>query len=123
MQDRQAAVLRRRRGQGAAGDRDDAIGSIRVPAASSGIVSVKPGQGVLSSKIRYDSSYGTAENGPLATTVDDVRVALAVLSGRAVRHADPGVDQVRIDVLDGSPFPGTRVSDEARAGIEASPAP
>ena len=98
---------------------NDAMGSIRVPAASCGVVGVKPGQGVVPSEIGVNSWYGTAENGPLATTVDDVRVALAVLSGGAVGHADPGVDGVRIGVLDSSPFPGTRVSDEARAGMRS----
>jgi amidase len=96
---------------------NDALGSVRVPAASCGVVGVKPGSGVLPSEIGVNSWYGTAVNGPFATTVDDVRRALVVLSGGAVGNTDPGVDQVRIGVLDSSLFPGTRVTDEARAGM------
>lgn len=98
---------------------NDAMGSIRVPAASCGVVGVKPGHGVLPSEIGVNSWYGTAVNGPLATTVDDLRQALAVLSGGAVGRSDPGVQRVRIGVLDTSPFPGTRVTDEASAGMRS----
>lgn len=96
---------------------NDALGSIRVPAASCGVIGFKPGQGVLPSEIGVNSWYGTAVNGPLATTVDDVRHALAVLSGGAVGRGNPGVEGLRVGMLERSPFPGTRVSDEARAGM------
>lgn len=96
---------------------NDAMGSIRVPAASCGVVGVKPGQGVLPAEIGVNSWYGTAVNGPIATTVDDARLALVVLSGGAVGSAHPGIEQVRIGVVDSSPFPGTRVAEEACSGM------
>ena len=96
---------------------NDALGSIRVPAACCGVVGVKPGHGVVPSEIGANSWYDTAVNGPLATTIADVQRALAVLSNGSFGEATPNVEQIRVGVLDRSPFPGTAVTEEARAGM------
>ncbi|MEU1735010.1 amidase family protein [Streptosporangium sp. NPDC020145] len=57
----------------------DGLGSLRVPAACCGIVAIKPGQKVVPPP-EHDW-YGMAENGPLATTVTDLALALAVMAG------------------------------------------
>ncbi|MFC7645639.1 amidase [Streptosporangium lutulentum] len=58
---------------------NDALGSLRIPAACCGVVSIKPGQNVVPSP-EHDW-YGMSENGPLATTVADLALALAVMAG------------------------------------------
>ncbi|GHE27739.1 putative amidase AmiB2 [Streptosporangium violaceochromogenes] len=57
---------------------DDGLGSLRVPAACCGIVSIKPGHKLVPPP--EDDWYGMAENGPLATTVTDLALALAVMA-------------------------------------------
>ncbi|WP_271219066.1 amidase [Streptosporangium carneum] len=57
----------------------DGLGSLRIPAACCGIVSIKPGQKVVPPP--EQDWYGMSENGPLATTVTDLALALAVMAG------------------------------------------
>ncbi|MFF5211234.1 amidase [Streptosporangium sp. NPDC000396] len=58
---------------------NDGLGSLRIPAACCGLVSIKPGQEVVPPP-EHDW-YGMSENGPLATTVADLALALAVMAG------------------------------------------
>ena len=59
----------------------DAGGSIRVPSAACGLFGIKPGTGVVPPTA--NTWFGLSELGPLATTVDDAALALAVMSGRS----------------------------------------
>lgn len=68
---------------------NDGLGSIRIPAACCGLVGLKPGLGVVPADIGTNSWYDMAENGPLATTVADAALLLAVLADR------PALAQVR----------------------------
>ncbi len=61
---------------------DDGMGSLRIPAAACGLVTLKPGTGVVPTDLAPDNWGGLAESGPLATTVADVALALAVMAGR-----------------------------------------
>ena len=61
---------------------NDGMGSIRIPAACCGLVGLKPGAGVVPSGLGDGSWFGMAENGPLATTVDDAALLLSVLAGQ-----------------------------------------
>ncbi|GAA2896968.1 amidase [Streptosporangium fragile] len=58
---------------------NDGLGSLRIPAACCGLVTIKPGHGVVPPPER--DWYGMSENGPLATTVADLALALAVMAG------------------------------------------
>ncbi len=61
---------------------DDGMGSLRIPAAACGIVTIKPGTGVVPTRLSGDNWGGLAESGPLARTVGDVALALSVMAGR-----------------------------------------
>lgn len=61
---------------------DDGMGSLRIPAAACGIVTIKCGAGVVPTRLAGDNWGGLAESGPLARTVGDVALVLSVMSGR-----------------------------------------
>ncbi|MFI8167578.1 amidase [Streptomyces sp. NPDC085931] len=86
---------------------NDGMGSLRIPAANCGLVTIKPGRGVVPAG---DSDwFGLAENGPLATTVEDARLMLAVLAGtEPAPPAAPGALAVAVSLR--SPLAGVTVS-------------
>ncbi len=102
------------------------MGSLRIPAANCGLVGLKPGLGRVPAGIGNGDWFAMAENGPLATTVEDARLMLAVLMGhtgiagpaespgRANEEPRstpaPGPAALRIAVSTRSPLPGVTVS-------------
>lgn len=60
----------------------DGLGSIRIPAASTGLVGLKPGLGVVPAELGSNDWFGMSENGPLATTVADAALLLSVMAAR-----------------------------------------
>jgi amidase len=90
---------------------NDGLGSIRIPAAACGLVGVKPGTGLVPSDIGDGSWFGYSENGPLATTVDDAALMLAVLAGRAdlAHPAAESTTRLRVALSTRAPAPGVRV--------------
>lgn len=96
---------------------NDGLGSIRIPAATCGVVGVKPGTGIVPSEIGDGSWFGFSENGPIATTVEDAALLLGVMAGA------PEVAWVRRD--DVSPTTGLRIAVSTRspaAGVRVDPA-
>src|SRR6476469_7083069 len=59
---------------------NDGMGSLRIPAANCGLVTIKPGHGVVPAGIGHGDWFGMSENGPLATTVEDARLMFALLA-------------------------------------------
>ena len=59
---------------------NDGMGSIRIPAACTGLVGIKPGRGVVPTELGETDWYGLSENGPLATTVADAALLLSVMA-------------------------------------------
>ncbi|MFD8200429.1 amidase [Streptomyces sp. NPDC059701] len=76
---------------------NDGMGSLRIPAANCGLVTIKPGHGVVPAGIGEGDWFGMSENGPLATTVEDARLMLSVLAG------DPGAGPAS-DAAEGGRF-------------------
>lgn len=85
---------------------NDGMGSIRIPAANCGLVGLKPGADLVPQNIGVDAWFGMSENGPLATTVADAALMLAVLAGRPelARPAEPG-ESLRVAVASGAASP------------------
>lgn len=110
----------------------DGCGSIRVPAAWTGIVGLKPQRGRVSDWPHTDSSYGITVPGPITRTVRDTALLLDVLTGnhpddtyRAPAPAEPyaraaGRDpgRLRVALSFRTPFgvPG-KVEPEIRAAV------
>lgn len=71
---------------------NDGMGSIRIPSACCGLVGIKPGLGVVPAHLGNGSWFDMAENGPLATTVDDAALMLSVLADEPAlaNLGDPG---------------------------------
>lgn len=111
---------------------DDGMGSLRIPAAACGIVTIKPGPGVVPTQLGGDNWGHLAESGPLARTVEDVALALSVMSGRpALATLTPVPGGTRIGLSTTSPIrlgrdlvriqePWKRSAREAAAFLEAA---
>jgi amidase len=97
----------------------DGTGSLRLPAAACGLVTLKPGTGVVPAEIGADSWSGMAENGVLATTVGDLALAHAVLAGQAPAPPAAPDRPLRIAVSTRSPLPGLRADGPTRAAVDA----
>ncbi|MYU25329.1 amidase family protein [Streptomyces sp. SID8352] len=88
---------------------NDGMGSLRIPAANCGLVTIKPGHGVVPAGIGHGDWFGLSENGPLATTVEDLRLALAVLADTVPPpRREPG--GLRVAVSTRSPLAGVTVA-------------
>ncbi|MET0763407.1 MAG: amidase family protein [Blastococcus sp.] len=97
---------------------NDGMGSLRLPAAACGLVTLKPGRGVVPGGIGFDDWSGMAVNGALATTVADLALAHAVMAGEEPGGlGDPG-RPLRIAVSTRSPVPGVRADGPATAAVE-----
>ncbi|AXE90272.1 amidase family protein [Streptomyces sp. Go-475] len=87
---------------------NDGMGSLRIPAANCGLVTIKPGHGVVPAG-EGSTWFGMAEHGPLATTVEDARLMLSVLAGTApVPRSEPGTLRVAVSLR--SPLAGVTIS-------------
>ncbi len=97
---------------------NDGMGSLRLPAAACGLVTLKPGVGVVPAGVGVDDWSGMTVNGALATTVADLAVAHAVLAGEEPGPLEPPGRPLRIAVSTRSPLPGTRADGPARAAVD-----
>lgn len=114
----------------------DGLGSIRVPAAWTHLVGIKPQRGRVSTWPYADAFHGLACHGPLARTVEDAALLLDAAAGNhpadrdrpppplepfaaAARRADPG-RRLRIAISFKIPFAPVRrrLDPEIRAHVE-----
>jgi amidase len=99
---------------------NDGMGSLRIPGAACGLVTLKPGRGVVPAELGWDSWSGMAENGALTTTVADLALAHAVLSGAHPGPVAAPDRPLRIAVSTRSPLPGVRADAATRAAVDAA---
>jgi amidase len=98
---------------------NDGMGSLRLPAAACGLVTLKPGRGVVPGGIGADDWSGMAVNGALATTAGDLALAHSVLAGgEPVPPAAPA-GPLRIAVSTRSPLPGLGADAPTLAAVDA----
>ncbi|MCU1656971.1 MAG: Amidase, partial [Pseudonocardiales bacterium] len=88
---------------------NDGMGSIRIPAACCGLIGIKPGLGVVPAELGDGSWFDMAENGPLATTVEDCALVLSVLAARPELATISRPDGVRIAISTKPPIFATAV--------------
>ena len=98
---------------------NDGMGSLRLPAAACGLVTLKPGRGVVPGGIGADDWSGMAVNGALATTVADLAIAHAVLAGETPEPPAAPERPLRIAVSTRSPVPGVGADAATRAAVAA----
>ncbi|MGW3356143.1 amidase [Streptomyces bungoensis] len=98
---------------------NDGMGSLRIPAANCGLVTLKPGRGVVPAGIGDGDWFGMAENGPLATTVEDLRLMLSVLAGTEFARREERAPR-RIAVALRSPLAGVSVSAPYASAVRAA---
>jgi amidase len=98
---------------------NDGMGSLRLPAAACGLVTLKPGRGVVPGGIGFDDWSGMAVNGALATTVADLALAHAVLAGETPEQPAAPERPLRIAVSTRSPVPGVGADAATRAAVDA----
>ena len=100
---------------------NDGMGSIRIPAANTGLFGIKPGRGVVPAEIGKDSWGGVAENGPLATTVADAALVLSVMADRPTlaKIVEPAAP-LRIAVAGNSPSFLVRLHPAWRHALDAT---
>ena len=98
---------------------NDGMGSLRIPAAACGLVTLKPGRGVIPAGLGFDDWSGMAVNGALATTVADVALATAVLAGEAPTPLTAPDGPLRVAVSTRALVPGAGPDAITRETVEA----
>jgi amidase len=68
----------------------DSAGSLRIPAAFTGLVGYKPSHGLCKDELGFRAMSEFTSPGPLARSVGDVRAMLEVLAGRALPRRPSG---------------------------------
>ncbi|MCD7445067.1 amidase [Streptomyces lincolnensis] len=86
---------------------NDGMGSLRIPAANCGLVTIKPGPDVVPPGT--STWFGMSENGPLATTVEDARLVLSVIADASFAPRDTDTTH-RVAVSLRSPIAGVAVT-------------
>ncbi|MGW3646096.1 amidase [Streptomyces sp. NPDC000878] len=88
---------------------NDGMGSLRIPAANCGVVTIKPGLGVVPAGIGNGDWFGMSENGPLATTVEDARLMLSILADTGFVRSDAHTGR-KVALSVRSPITGVTIS-------------
>lgn len=99
---------------------NDGMGSVRIPAAATGLVGIKPGRGLLPVNGDLDGQhwFGMTQHGPVSTTVQDSALLLDAM-GNVERFAGAGEPdrKLRVAVSIAPPAPGIVIGKEQRDAV------
>ncbi len=96
----------------------DGLGSVRIPAAACGVIGFRPGSPYLG--MEFDGVphwFGMTRFGPMATTVQDLRLLLDVLTGVQLPRDEPPGRSLEVAVSWRSPAPGATVTGAWREAV------
>jgi amidase len=96
---------------------NDGMGSIRIPAACCGVFGIKPGTGLVPVDLGPSDWRGLAQNGPIATTVDDAALLLSVMADRPDLATLSTPPRLRVAISTKSPSVGVRVDRQVKAAV------
>jgi amidase len=89
---------------------NDGMGSVRIPAACTGLVGIKPGLGAVPAQLGSTDWYSMSENGALATTAADAALLLSVMAAEpALAQIAPLDDRLHVAVSFRPPVAGVPV--------------
>lgn len=98
---------------------NDGMGSVRIPAACTGLIGIKPGRGVVPAQLGETDWFGMSENGALATTVADAALLLSVMAAEpSLAEVVPPERRLRIALSFRSPVAGIPVDPAYAAAAE-----
>ena len=101
----------------------DGLGSLRIPAACCGLVTLKPGLGTVPAGLGVGDWCGMAENGILATTVQDLALGHSVLAGIPTPDLSVGMTgSLRIGTSVRSPLAGSWPDADCKSGVDRAAA-
>jgi len=101
----------------------DGLGSLRIPAACCGLVTLKPGLGIVPAGLGVGDWYGMAENGILATTVQDLTLGHSVLAGTPAPGLSAGLTgSLRIGTSVRSPLVGSWPDADCKSAVDRAAA-
>jgi len=102
---------------------NDGMGSVRIPAACTGLVGIKPGVGVVPAELGETDWYGLSENGALATTVDDAALLLSVMAADpSLALVTPPEQRLRVALSFRPPVAGVTLDPSFAAAAESAAA-
>ncbi|MEK9810252.1 MAG: amidase, partial [Candidatus Nanopelagicales bacterium] len=98
---------------------NDGMGSVRIPAACTGLVGIKPGLGTVPAHLGENDWFSMSENGALATTPEDAALLLSVMADDPrLAEVAPVSKRLRVGVSMAPPVAGVTLDPAWAAAAE-----